>query len=100
MPKQRIETGQNYTANNELLFAYGRTLGTTDVSGSLVITHKLASAPSVVLATAINSGAETAKGYYFTLANTNATGSTLRMFASGSGAAASIAVTASWAAWV
>jgi len=100
MPKSRIETGQNYTANNELLFAYGRTAGTTDVSGSLVIAHKLASAPTTVLANALNSGAETAKGYYFTVSNFNATGSTLRMFNSGSAAVASTAVTASWAAWV
>lgn len=100
MPRTKLETWQNYAARAEQTFANGLTAGTTDVSGSLVVTHSLASAPRTVIATALNSGAETAKGYYFTVSNTNATGSTLRMFASGSGAAASIAVTASWVAWV
>jgi len=100
--RSKFETDQQYAQRNLAIFANGITSGSTDNSGSLVITHSLSDAPRTVIANSVFKGqAGATNQYYITVANTNATGSTLRFFGTGSGyIAASIGVTASWAAWV
>lgn len=100
--RSKFETDQQYTQRNLLTFANGLTSGSTDNSGSLVINYTLSDAPRTVIANSVFKGqAGATNQYYITIANTNATGSTLRFFGTGSGyIAASIGVTASWAAWV
>lgn len=100
--RSKFETDQQYAQRNLATFASGISSGSTDNSGSLVITHSLAAAPRTVIANSVFMGQTAATNqYYITVANTNATGSTLRFFGTGSGLLpASIGVTASWAAWV
>lgn len=100
--RSKFETDQQYTQRNLLTFANGITSGSTDNSGSLVISYSLADAPKTVVANSVFKGLTPATNqYYITVANTSATGSTLRFFGTGSGLLpASIGVTASWAVWV
>jgi hypothetical protein len=100
--RSKFETDQQFTQRNLLTFANGLTSGSTDNSGSLVINYLLADAPRSVVANSVFKGLTAATNqYYITVANTSATGSTLRFFGTGSGLLpASIGVTASWAAWV
>lgn len=101
MPRAKFQPQQQYDAT-QLTFAYGLASGSTDNSGSLVITHSMVSAPRVVVANSVFMGQSVATAQYsITVVNTNATGSTLRFYGTGSGLIAnSTAVTASWAAWV
>jgi hypothetical protein len=100
MSRSRIETDQQYEQKNSV-FEYGRTSGTTDNSGSLVITHSLSTAPTTVIANSVFLGASVSTSQYsITVVNMNASGSTLRFYGTGSSFAASANVTASWAAWV
>lgn len=101
MPRAKFQPYQQYDGQNAV-FAYGRTAGTTDNSGSLVVTHSLSAAPAVVIANSVQTGLSVATAQYtITVVNTNQTGSTLRFYGTGSGLIAnSTAVTASWAAWV
>ncbi len=100
--RSKFETDQQYTQRNLLTFANGLTSGSTDNSGSLVISYLLAESPRTVIANSVFKGqAGTSNQYFITVATTSPTGSTLRFFGTGSGyIAASIGVTASWAAWV
>jgi hypothetical protein len=100
MPRTKFETDQQFAEKNSI-FEYGRTNGTTDNSGSLVITHSLSSAPTTVIANSVFLGASVSTPQYsITVVNMNASGSTLRFYGTGSSFAASANVTASWAAWV
>lgn len=102
MARAKFETDQQFLNRTANLFAKGLTSGTTDNSGSLVVTHSLASAPTIVLANSVFEGVSvTAAQYSITVVNRNASGSTLRFYGTGSGVVANgTAVTASWAAWV
>jgi len=101
MPRAKFQPYQQFDYQTAV-FAKGLTSGSTDNSGSIVITHSLISAPSVVIANSVNYGSSTTTPQYsITVVNTNASGSTLRFYATGSGfVPASTGVTASWAAWV
>lgn len=102
MPRAKFETDQQYAVRNSSLFAFGLATGTTDNSGSLVITHSLASAPRAVVANSVFEGQSVAGAQYsITVVNRAASGSTLRFYGTGSGLiAASTAVSASWIAFV
>lgn len=102
MPRTKFETDQQFFNRTANIFARGLTAGTTDNSGSLVVTHSLASAPTTIIANSVFEGASVAGAQYsITVVNRNASGSTLRFYGTGSGLVANgTAVTASWAAWV
>lgn len=102
MPRSKFETDQQFYTRNSALFAYGTTSGSTDNSGSIVVSYTLASAPRAIIANSVFTGQSVAQPQYsITIANMNSTGSTLRFYGTGSGlVAASTGVTASWAAWV
>jgi hypothetical protein len=95
MPRAKFETDQQYERRNLYTIAYGVTSGSTDNTGSLVINYSLASAPNYLSATVLGTTQA-----FFTITNMTATGSTLRLFGTGSGALLSTAVTASWLARV
>lgn len=100
MPRQKFQPHEQYDQQTAI-FAYGITSGSTDNSGSLVITHSLAAAPRTVIANSIFQGTSVATPQYsITVVNMNQTGSTLRFYGTGSGLVNAAAVTASWAAWV
>jgi len=101
MPRAKFQPYQQYDFQTAI-FAKGVTSGTTDNSGSLVVTHSLASAPTTVIANPVFEGQSVATAQYsITVVNRNASGSTLRFYGTGSGLVANgTAVTASWVAWV
>jgi hypothetical protein len=95
MPRAKFETDDQFARRNSQLTAHGITSGTTDNTGSLVITYALATTPNFVGANVYG----TTQGF-FTVTNMTSTGSTLRLFGTGSGALTSTAITASWIARV
>lgn len=101
MAKAKFEPWQVQLTRESSSFAYGITSGSTDNSGSLVITHSLVSAPRTVIANQVFTGQSVAgANYTITVVNMNSSGSTLRFYGTGSGLIAnSTGVTASWAAW-
>jgi len=100
--RAKFETDQQYAVRNNALFAHGVSSGSTDNSGSLVITYSLASTPRTVIANSVYLGqTNNLPQYSITVTNMNATGSTLRFYGTGSGFIGNATgVTASWAAWV
>lgn len=94
MAKSKIDTWQNYGLR-DAIFANGVTSGSTDTTGSLVINYTLTAAPRTFLVNNIGTS-----GYFYTVTNLTATGSTVRCYSSASAAIVSTGVTASWAAFV
>lgn len=95
MPRAKFETDQQYEKRNLYTFAYGITSGSTDSTGSLVVSYALASTPNHVSITPVGTSQ-----VFFTITNMTPTGSTFRLFGTGSGALTSTPVTASWSARV
>jgi hypothetical protein len=93
MPRSKFQPQQQFDAT-QASFVTGYFQGAC-TAGELIVTHSMASAPKTFIVTPVSSTFLTA-----TVTNTNASGSTVKFWVTGSGHVGSGVVSGSFAAWV
>lgn len=93
MPRSKFQPQQQFDAT-QASFLTGYVQGAC-TAGELIVTHSLSATPRTFIVTPVSS-----TNLFATVTNLNATGSTVKFFATGSGHVGSGVVSASWAVWI